>query len=201
MNRLDNISSYDNDDILDTNAGAIIDDVTDPEKRAAFNYKYSNLGFLRKIIQLIIFLAIPLGIGLLSSILSSDAMSIYSNMNKPPLSPPAMLFPIAWTILYVLMGLASYIIFIAKTDLEIMRFAAIFLYCTQLFFNFLWSIIFFRESQYMGAFAWLLCLWGLVLLMLLAYRKISKAAFYLTIPYLLWLTFAGYLNISIALMN
>lgn len=163
--------------------------------------KNNNPGVIRRLLTIMLFIAIPICVGLIASALTSDAMVAFNSMAKPPLAPPAMLFPIAWTILYVLMGLASYIIYKSNTKFEVMRFAAMFLYGTQLFFNFIWSIIFFRESNYMGAFVWLICLWGLVLLMLLSYRKISKTAFFLTIPYILWLTFAGYLNISIALMN
>lgn len=158
-------------------------------------------GVLRRLLTLIIFMAIPLGVGLIASALTSDAMEAFKDMEKPPLAPPAMLFPIAWTILYILMGLASYIIYISDTKHNVTRFAAIFLYAAQLFFNFVWSLIFFGASEYMGAFIWLICLWILVLLMLLSYHKISKTAFYLTLPYILWLTFAGYLNIGIALMN
>ncbi len=154
-----------------------------------------------RLLIFMIFLAIPLGVGLLASALTSDAMAAFNKMNKPLLAPPAMLFPIAWTILYILMGLASYIIYKSSTKHTVIRFAALFLYAAQLFFNFVWSLIFFRESEYWGAFIWLICLWGLVLLMLLSYRKISKTSFYLTLPYILWLTFAGYLNIGIALMN
>lgn len=176
-------------------------DVTSTYEKDNYKSKYSNLGLLRKCLTLLLFIAIPIGVGLISSALTAGSMAAFSTMNKPPLAPPAMLFPIAWTVLYILMGLASYIIYTSDSKNEVTRFAAMFLYGTQLFFNFLWSIIFFNEAQYMGAFIWLLCLWGLVFMMLLCYRKISKAAYYLTIPYILWLTFAGYLNISIALLN
>lgn len=164
-------------------------------------YKSSNPGILRRILTLIIFIAIPIAVGLISSAMTRNSMMEFNSMNKPFLAPPAALFPIAWTILYVLMGLASYMVYTSKTTREFRRFIAMFLYGIQLFFNFLWSIIFFREAQYMVAFVWLVCLWIFVLLMMLTYRKISKAAFYLSIPYIAWLTFAGYLNISIALLN
>lgn len=157
------------------------------------------------VIKLIVAIAIPLAVGMLSSFITKDAMMSFNAMKKPPLAPPGILFPIAWTILYILMGISSYIIYVydVKNDTSSLNLKnkCLSLYAIQLIFNFFWSIIFFKFKLYIFAFVWLVILWILVFKLMRESKKISKVASYLLIPYLAWMTFAGYLNIGIAVLN
>ena len=146
---------------------------------------------------LIIFILIPLAAGSLSALLSGNSAA-YLALNKPPLSPPSFLFPIVWTILYILMGISSYIIYESETP---EKNKALRLYFIQLFFNFFWSIFFFGFSMYFFAFLWLLVLIILIVLMIYQFHKISPVAAYLQIPYLIWCLFAAYLNFMIYQLN
>lgn len=146
--------------------------------------------------NLIISILIPLTIGSLSSLFSGN-MS-YSAFNKPSFSPPSSLFPIVWTILYILMGISSYIIYSSNDS---GKRQALTTYTLQLFFNFFWSILFFGYSQYLFAFIWLIILIILIIIMIYQFYKISPLAAYLQIPYLLWCLFAAYLNYTIYTLN
>ncbi|WP_310602100.1 TspO/MBR family protein [Anaerosporobacter sp.] len=146
---------------------------------------------------LIISILIPIAIGALSA-LFSGGMNTYSTINTPSFAPPSILFPIVWTILYVLMGISSYIIYTSDSP---QKSKALFFYALQLFFNFWWSIIFFNFSMYLLAFIWLIVLIILIIIMIVQFYQISPIAAYLQIPYLLWCIFAAYLNYSIYLMN
>jgi tryptophan-rich sensory protein len=141
---------------------------------------------------------LPLAVGTVAGYLTRGAQMMFSIVDKPPLSPPGWLFPVVWTILYVLMGIASYIIYQQGNDREDVKEALTF-YLVQLAFNFFWTIIFFNLEWYLFAFFWLIVLWGLILITILKFNKISRAAAYLMIPYLVWVTFAGYLNLGIYL--
>lgn len=147
--------------------------------------------------QLILCIAIPLLVGGLAAFLTRDSMDIFTQLDKPPLSPPGILFPIVWTILYTLMGIASYLVVSSDADKEEIQ-NALFVYGLQLAVNFFWSIFFFNLGWYLFAFFWLLLLWGFILYTIVVFYRISKPAAYLLIPYLLWVTFAGYLNFAIA---
>lgn len=149
---------------------------------------------------LTICIIIPLAVGALSGFISSGAMDSFRTLNKPPLSPPGFLFPIVWTILYILMGIASYLVLTSGQSKTKVKDAMI-TYSLQLFFNFFWSIIFFNLEWYMFAFVWLVVLWVLIFNTIISFYEISKTAAYLLIPYLLWVTFAGYLNLGIYLLN
>lgn len=149
---------------------------------------------------LIICIAIPIIVGLVSAKLTGNSMEAFAQHEKPFFAPPAWLFPVAWTILYTLMGISSYLILTSgasKADIE----GAIRLYAYQLTVNFLWSTFFFNFGWYLFSFFWLVLLWVLVLMMILRFKDISKVAAYLNIPYILWLTFAGVLNLSIWILN
>lgn len=146
--------------------------------------------------NLIIAILIPLAAGSLSSLLSRGGFQLFNMLNKPPLAPPAILFPVVWTILFILMGIASYLVYEKGSHSK-----ALTLYAIQLFFNFFWSIWFFYYGCFLFAFIWLLCLWGLILATIIAFYPISKTAAYLLVPYLVWVTFAGYLNLAIYLIN
>lgn len=145
-------------------------------------------------------IAIPLLVGLVSAALTANSMEVFAMVDKPPLAPPAWLFPVVWTILYALMGISSYLIITSEAGKEEVE-GAIRIYAYQLIVNFLWSTIFFNFGWYLFAFVWLLLLWILVLLMILKFREINKTAAYLNIPYLIWLTFAAYLNLGIWILS
>lgn len=146
----------------------------------------------------IISILIPLAVGSISALISGSSMSAYSTLNKPPLSPPGFIFPIVWTILYILMGISSYLIYVSGHE---NTKKALTLYGIQLFFNFCWSILFFSLSLYIFSFIWLVVLIFLILAMIIVFYSISPIAAYLQIPYLLWCMFAAYLNLTIFLLN
>lgn len=149
---------------------------------------------------LIICLVIPLAVGGIAALLSGGGMETFKTLDQPPLSPPGWLFPVVWTILYVLMGVASYLVLTSGAPQESIRRALV-LYGIQLAFNFLWPILFFSISAYLFAFIWLIALWLLILTAIILFHRISNTAAYLMIPYLIWATFAGYLNLGIYILN
>lgn len=137
-------------------------------------------------------IAIPLAVGGLSALLTRDGIRAFDQAAQPALTPPDWVFPIVWTILFVLMGIASYLVVTTDPQPE-----ALILYAVQLVFNLLWSIWFFNFEWYLFSFFWLILLWFLILATTIIFYRISKPAGYLMIPYLLWVTFAGYLNAAI----
>ena len=146
-------------------------------------------------------IAIPLLVGGLSALLTRGNMQIYSQVQTPPLSPPAILFPIVWTLLYILMGISSAIIWANREkDIEAAQ-SGLAAYAVSLAFNFTWSILFFNFRLFGFSFVWLIALWILILVTILQYRKISPTAAYLQIPYAVWVDFAGYLNAGIWWLN
>lgn len=155
----------------------------------------------KKIKPYIISVAIALLVGGLSALLTKNGMEEYQKVNQPPLSPPMIVFPIVWTILFTLMGISSAIIYEKGKydDAEIS--SAIRIYGLNLIVNFFWSIIFFNLGAYLFAFIWLLLLLVIIILMIVEFYKISKIAALIQIPYLLWVAFAGYLNFMIYLLN
>ena len=150
----------------------------------------------KKIKPYVISVAIALAVGGLSALLTKDSMDVYGTINLPPLAPPSWLFPVAWGILYVLMGISAAIVYTKDKDKK-----GLLIYTIQLGVNFFWSIIFFNMRAFLFSFLWLVLLWFLVAIMILQFRKTSNLAAYLQIPYLLWLTFAGYLNFMIYILN
>ena len=148
---------------------------------------------------LIISIAIPLLVGALSGFISSGSMAQFGQLNKPPLAPPGILFPIVWTILYTLMGISSYLVYENSSGEQ--RRQALAIYGLQLIVNLLWSVFFFVAEWYLFSFFWLIMLWVLIIRMIKEFYEISVAAAYLNIPYLLWVTFAGYLNLAIYILN
>ena len=148
---------------------------------------------------LLIALGIPLAVGGLAALLSGG-MENYEYLNQPPLAPPGWIFPIVWSILYLLMGYSSYRVLYSGANMAQIRRALI-LYGIQLFLNFLWPIFFFGFEWYLAAFFLLLLLWAAILITMHAFSKIDETAGNLLIPYLLWVTFAGYLNLGVVLLN
>ena len=150
--------------------------------------------------RLIISLLIPLAVGGLSAFVTRGDMAFYKIMERPPLSPPAIVFPIVWTILYILMGISLYLIW-NNGDIYANKSAAYTLFGFQLFLNFIWSPVFFSAKQYLLAFIILVVMWITVLIMIISFYRIYKPAGLLQIPYLIWLTIAGYLNMGVYLLN
>ncbi|MDD6735862.1 MAG: tryptophan-rich sensory protein [Clostridiales bacterium] len=137
---------------------------------------------------------IALAVGALSFILVRRGFNEFNSISKPFLTPPPAVYPAVWTLLFILMGVSAGIT--SKIQGRIP-----FVYWLQLFVNFLWPIIFFGMKAYLFAFVWLVLLWILIISMIMEFKRIDKRAAYLQIPYLIWVTFAGYLNFSVWLMN
>ena len=156
-----------------------------------------NIDF-KKVGKIILAILIPLLVGGISALITMNQMELFETVAKPPLAPPRWLFPVAWTILYILMGIASYLLYIADTQ---EGREALVLYGVQLFFNFFWSIIFFNLEAYWFALIWLFIMWIIILLLLIKSRKVDERAFWLLLPYFIWTTFAFYLNFGIAVLN
>lgn len=155
---------------------------------------------LKKWIPYIIGIGSAVAVGALSGLLSMAGMERYSEtVVKPALTPPDWLFPVVWTILYTLMGISAARIWLRPDSPQ--RTRGLNLYIAQLIINFFWSLIFFNAQAFGFAAIWLILLWVLVLLMIRAFSKVDKIAAYLQIPYLIWLTFALYLNIAVWLLN
>lgn len=141
---------------------------------------------------------LALTVGGLSALSTANNMDIYDKIVSPPLAPPGWLFPVVWTILFVLMGVSAAIIFTSK---EKTKDDALFIYAVSLVLNFTWSIFFFNMQSFIVSFIILVALWVSIILTIIKYYPINKVAALLQIPYLLWVTFAGYLNFAIILLN
>jgi len=150
---------------------------------------------MKKIKPLIFSIGLPLLLGTISAFISN--MDTYAEINKPFLSPPAITFPIVWTILYTLMGISKYLISKEGKNSE----TASLIYYIQLAINVTWPIIFFNAREYLVALAWIIILIIFVITMIIEFRKINKTAAYLQIPYLIWLLFAAYLNYQVLVLN
>lgn len=148
--------------------------------------------------KLLFYIITTILIGTIPSIFVFKSMNVYNSLNRPPLSPPPIVFPIAWTILYILMGISIYIIMQSKRKL---KKNARLIYYIQLVTNALWAPIFFGFKEYFLAFLWILMLIVFVITMIFTFYKISKKAAYIQIPYLLWLLFASYLNFGVFVLN
>ena len=151
----------------------------------------------KKILNYAISISIALAVGGLSALLNAGKMSS-PDLLQPPLSPPAWLFPIVWTVLFTLMGISAARVWrsgcTGKSD-------ALFIYGTQLIVNFLWTIFYFSFRALALSFFWLLFLIALVLLMIVRFERCAAGAGKLQLPYLIWLCFAAYLNLATWLLN
>ena len=145
-------------------------------------------------------IALAEAVGAFSGWLTRKSVKIYNAaVKQPPLSPPSIVFPIVWGILFILMGMGAARIYLSPASKA--RSRSLLLFLVQLAFNFFWSIIFFNLQAFGFAFLWLIALWILILLMILSFRKVDKLAAWLQIPYLLWVSFAAYLNFGVWLLN
>lgn len=149
----------------------------------------------------VVAILIPLAVGALAAFLTRGNMMLYDQIVKPPLAPPPILFPIVWTLLYILMGISSARVYLKKQSMSQEVSSALTVYALQLGFNFFWSLIFFNLRAFFFAFWWILILWVLIIIMILKFRKIDGIAATINIPYLLWVTFAAYLNLAIYILN
>lgn len=143
---------------------------------------------------------IPLLTGLFSAFLTAGDMKIYGTMNHPPLAPESWVFPVAWTILYTLMGLASFFVYTSDVAPK-QKVKALTFYIVQLVMNMFWSTLFFTYGHYMIAFIWLVAMWILILLCAIDFYKIHKLAGVFMVILLCWTTFAAYLNLAIFIMS
>lgn len=139
-------------------------------------------------------------VGLLSGLLSRGGAEVYAQtVTKPPLSPPGVVFPIVWTVLYALMGVGAAMVWLAEnSDL---RKRGLNLFVTQLVVNFFWSLIFFNLQAFGLAFIWLLVLLALVIWMTYVFYKVDPLAGLLQLPYIIWLLLAAYLSAGVWILN
>lgn len=146
-----------------------------------------------------VFLLVTGAVGGLSALLTNMGMESYRSAEKPALTPPEIVFPIVWSILFALMAISAARVWL--TDNSRMRNRSMIVYAIQLFFNFFWSVLFFNFQAYGLAFLWIIALWVLILIMIVQFYKSDKLAGLLQIPYLLWVTFAAYLNYGVWMLN
>lgn len=149
--------------------------------------------------KLLISLGIPLAVGGLSALLSGG-MEVYQTVNQPPLSPPGWVFPVVWTALYLAMGYTSYRVLTSGAEPQALT-RALTLYGIQLGLNFLWSPVFFGLQWYLVALFILIAMWVFIYLTMQAFSRVDGLAGNLILPYLLWVTFAGYLNFGVYVLN
>lgn len=150
--------------------------------------------------SLLLCLAAPLGVGALSGLVNGPGMAAFDALTKPPLTPPDWVFAAVWTVLYLLMGLASFLVWNQPGSKGAAR-AALRLYGLQLGMNFFWPLLLFTLEWRLGAFVWLMVLWALILVTLLRFYRIRRLAGWLLAPYLAWTAFAGYWNLGVVLCN
>ncbi len=139
-------------------------------------------------------------VGIAAGWLTRDGILMFNVLVKqPPLTPPQLVFPIAWTILYALMGIGAARVSAAEDSFD--RSQGLWLFGVQLFFNFCWSIVFFNLQWYGFAALWLIAMEVLIVLMTLAFRRVDRLAAVLQLPYILWVSFALYLNVGVWWLN
>lgn len=153
-----------------------------------------------KITEMLIYIVGTELAGALSALLGGNSSLFYSQLSKPPLSPPVWVFPVIWSILYALMGISAFLIYTSNAPINHKRTAYI-IYAVQLLVNFTWSIVFFRLKMLGVSVAVILLLLALIIVMIIVFRKIRPISAFLNVPYLLWTIFASYLNIGILILN
>lgn len=156
---------------------------------------------MTKGLKLFVAVLICEGAGIIGSLFTAPAVpGWYAGLTKPAFNPPSWIFAPVWTTLYALMGLAAWLVYdkgVRRADVK----RALFVFVAQLILNVLWSIMFFGAHQILGAFVIIVALWILILGTILRFHKISKAAAFLLVPYLLWVGFATVLNASLYVLN
>ncbi len=155
----------------------------------------------KRIKPYVISIIIALAVGGLAAFLTRDSMDIYNDIILPPLAPPSILFPIVWTVLYILMGIGAALVYEKREQTYNETYDALTIYGVNLVVNFTWSLIFFNFRAFLLAFLWLVFLLIVIIKMILSFKRISPTAAYLQIPYVIWVSFAGYLNFAIWWLN
>lgn len=145
------------------------------------------------------FIVLCEAVGVLSGLISMMGMRNFDGVIQSELTPPDIVFPVVWSVLYALMGIGAARVRLATESLE--QIKGLLVFFAQLAVNFLWSIIFFNFQAFQFAFWWLLLLWILIILMIALYHKVDKTAAWLQVPYLIWVTFAGYLTYMAWMLN
>lgn len=156
---------------------------------------------MENILVYAISIGIALLVGGLSAIVTGGSMGLYEDIITPPLAPPSWLFPVVWTILFILMGISAAMIYNDRKASMAQKKSALYTYALSLIVNFFWSIIFFNFRAFFFAFIWLVLLLYLIINTILKYYKIKPLAAYLQIPYAIWVSFAGYLTLAIWILN
>ncbi len=150
----------------------------------------------------LIFLAIPLGVGLLLALVVNSDFALYQNLRQPAFAPPQFIFPIVWTVLYILMGISSYMVYSRRTDAnEVDVGAALMLYALSLILNVAWVLSFFKFQKLLASVAIIFVLVIVICAMIYAFSKVSRLAAALQLPYLVWSIFAAFLNLTIYFLN
>lgn len=148
--------------------------------------------------RLILFFAVVFAVGGLAALITSDSMEMYDMILKPTLAPPPIVFPIAWSVLYALMAVGAYLVSVSKCEDKMSALSSFFV---QLGLNFVWPILFFNLKAFLVSFVWLIFLWLAIFDMIKKFSACSKIGAYLQLPYIVWVTFAGYLNLMVWLLN
>ncbi|WP_455714289.1 TspO/MBR family protein [Anaerosporobacter sp.] len=151
-----------------------------------------------KVKPIAISIAIPLVLDLLIRWLTRNSMETYEQLNKPDMALPGYAFGAVWLVLFILMGISSYIIYVSTSE---QRGKALRLYGINLFLVFLWPIIFFTYQLYSLAFIIEIILWGIAFTMVSMFTQISRLAGWILLPYFIWVTYAAYLNLQVLLLN
>ena len=146
------------------------------------------------------FIAATEAVGAVSALLTRDGVKLYNDTAlKPPLSPPAIVFPVAWGVLYALMAAGASRVYLSPQSEQ--RTRGLRLYAVQLAMNFFWSVLFFDQRWYLFAAIWLAVMLALIIRMTVCWYRTDKPAAYLQIPYIAWVAFAAYLNVGVWILN
>jgi tryptophan-rich sensory protein len=154
---------------------------------------------MNKIWKLFISILVPFIASTIGSLFTASSVSTwYLTLNKPVFNPPGWIFGPVWTLLYLLMGIALYLVWIDKAK---NKEKAYWLFGIQLGLNALWSILFFGLKNPLFAFIEIILLWIAILMTIIYFYKINKKTIYLLLPYILWVSFASVLNFSLMILN
>ncbi|MHA3066242.1 TspO/MBR family protein [Lacticaseibacillus saniviri] len=151
-------------------------------------------------LHLFIFVVVVEMIGILSGVLAGDIKTHYLALNLPIFSPPAAVFGPVWTILYLMIGISGYLVLNDSASRATTR-TNFWLFVSQLILNFCWSIVFFGGNQYFIGLIIIILLDAVVIMCIRSFKPVNRVAAYLLVPYLLWLLFATYLTLGVALLN
>ncbi len=156
---------------------------------------------MKKVLGIVVFIIVCELAGFVGSLFTTPSIpGWYAGLIKPAFNPPGWIFAPVWTTLYALMGLAAWLVYDKGVRrVEVKR--ALFVFVAQLILNVMWSIMFFGAHRILGAFVIIVAMWILILGTILRFHKISKAAAFLLVPYLLWVGFAMVLNVSLYILN